>query len=113
MVILNNPDFEVKSWHTFILLWAALFLSVFFNTIVSRWLPKLEGLILVLHILGFFAITIPLVYMAPHSSPGKVFTTFKNLGGFPTQGLSLLVGMIGNCFAFLGSDSAIHVCLKL
>ena len=68
----------------------------------SRLLPKVEGLILILHLLGFFSIFIPLVYMAPHGRAVDVFTAFLNEGGWPTQGLSFFVGLIGNVFAFLG-----------
>lgn len=74
-------------------------------------LPRFEGFILVLHIIGFFAILIPLVTMADHGNANEVFTDFLNLGGFPSQGLSFFVGMVGCIFAFAGGDAAVHVCL--
>lgn len=43
------------------------------NTVISSWLPKFEGLILILHILGFFAILLPLVILGPHAQPSHVF----------------------------------------
>ncbi|TVY16639.1 putative amino-acid permease [Lachnellula arida] len=74
-----------------------------------RALPKIESLILVFHILGFFAILIPLVYMAPHGTTSEVFTTFLNEGSFKTQGLSFMVGLVGPVFSLLGADSAVHM----
>ena len=87
-----------------LLFYAAVFFAVFVNTVVSRALPKIETLILVFHTLGFFAILIPLVYMAPHAKAHEVFTTFNNSGGFATQGLSFMVGIVGPVFAFLGKS---------
>lgn len=40
-------------------------LSVFFNTLGARHLPLFESLILVLHIVGFFAVIITLGVLAP------------------------------------------------
>lgn len=43
-------------------------LSVFFNTLGARHLPLFESLILVLHIVGFFAVIITLGVLAPKVS---------------------------------------------
>lgn len=64
---------------------------------------------MIIHILGFFAILIPLTYMADHGNSKEVFTQFLNLGGFPSQGLSFFVGIAGCIFAFAGGDAAVHV----
>ncbi|KAL8685422.1 MAG: hypothetical protein Q9218_007772 [Villophora microphyllina] len=102
LIVLENPSYQPKLWHGTLLFWASAACAVFVNTVVSRALPALEGFILVFHVLGFFAILIPLVYLSPHSSPHDVFGRFYNGGGWPTQGLSFFVGLIGNVFAFLG-----------
>jgi hypothetical protein len=59
-------------------------------------------MILCLHILGFFAILIPLVYLAPHGTAKDVFATFINGGGWSTNGVSFFVGLITSVFSFLG-----------
>jgi hypothetical protein len=63
----------------------------------------------VVHIVGFFAILIPLVYMAEHNTKEQVFLSFQNGGGFKTQGLSWFVGMTTCAFAFGGADASVHV----
>ena len=83
--------------------------SLSINTLVSTVLAKIETLILILHIAGFLAILVPLVYLAPHSSPQEVFGVFVNAGGWPTQGVSFFVGIVGIVFAFVGTDGAIHI----
>lgn len=74
-----------------------------------RALPKIETFILIVHILGFFAILIPLLYMGPHGDASEVFTVFNNFGGFQTQGLSVMVGCYNYIWTLLGCDGAIHV----
>ena len=69
-------------------------------------LPKIEGFILVVHILGFFAIILPLIFFGRHENASKIFVTFLNLGNFPTQGVSFMVGIVGTAFPFLGKHYA-------
>ena len=102
LVLLNNVDYTPKPWQAVLLFYASIFFALFVNTVVSRALPKIEGLILVFHVLGFFAILVPLVYMAPHDTASDVFTVFLNEGGFGTQGLSFMVGLVGPVFCLLG-----------
>ena len=127
MLVENHASYGFQRWHGTLLTWAAILLAVAFNTVLSPALPKVEGMVLVLHILGFVAILIPLVYLAPHSTPSEVFAVFLNGGGWSSQGLSFFIGLVGNATAFLGrlqtltsfyiranldegTDGAIHVC---
>ncbi|KAH6962131.1 amino acid/polyamine transporter I [Ilyonectria sp. MPI-CAGE-AT-0026] len=109
MATMNNASFEPKLWQGTLLFWVILLFAVFINTLVSSALPKFEGLILILHILGFFAILIPLVTLGPHGDAKEIFTTWVNNGGWSTQGISFMVGMMGNAFAFVGTDAAFHM----
>lgn len=109
VIILTSPTYNPKSWHGTLLDWAVVICGLGINTLVSTVLAKIETLILILHITGFLAILIPLVYLAPHSSPQEVFAVFLNAGGWPTQGLSFFVGLLGLVFAFIGTDGAIHM----
>ena len=66
-------------------------------------MPGLEALILVIHVLGFFAILIPLVHLSPVKTSAKdVFTVFLNDGNFGTKGLAFMVGLVGPVYSFLG-----------
>lgn len=65
-------------------------------------MPKLEGLILILHVSAFFAVLIPLVFMAPHTDPKTVFTVFINGGNWPTTGVSFMVGLLVPANVLLG-----------
>lgn len=89
--------------------WAVLAFAVLINTVASTSLAKFESLILILHIVGFFAILIPLTYLAPHASARDVFKTFLNAGGWDTQAYSFFIGLVGAVYAFVGADSAVHL----
>lgn len=90
-------------------MYAALASAMLVNTVLGAVLPSIEIIILVLHIVSFFAVLIPLIYIGPKSDTYSTFTTFFNLGGWPTQALAFFVGMQGNAAAFVGTDGAIHV----
>lgn len=74
---------------------------MFVNTVGIKVMPYLESFILVLHVLGFFAILIPLVHLAPMSSSRFVFAEFVNESGYP-DGLSWFVGLTASSVLFIG-----------
>ncbi|PYH43085.1 uncharacterized protein BP01DRAFT_375697 [Aspergillus saccharolyticus JOP 1030-1] len=85
LVVLNHAFYVPAAWQTF------------------------EGFVLILHILGFFAIIIPLLYLGSHNEASDVFTEFRNDGGFQSEGLAFMVGMTGAMFSFTGADTAVHM----
>ncbi|CRG91109.1 Choline transport protein [Talaromyces islandicus] len=110
LITLSNADYVPHPWHSTLLYWSVVAFGVVVNTVGgSSLLAKFEGLILVLHVIGFFAVLIPLVYMADHGSAKDVFATWANEGGWETQGVSFFVGLIGIVFAFAGGDAAVHM----
>ena len=102
LLVLNYPNYVYERYHGTLLLYAIMLIALIFNTILARQLPNIESAILVLHIIGFFAILIPLTVLAPHGSAHDVFAVFSNSGAFQTQGLSFFVGIITSVFAFVG-----------
>ena len=77
--------------------------TIILNTFVGKFLPKFEGFILIIHILGFFAVLIPLAVLGSHQNASEVFKTFLNTSAWPTQGLSFLIGLIGSVYTFTGA----------
>ena len=127
LIILANPDFESTLWQGVLLVWAMVAFagnfkfissvkpsrtnlhSVLFNTMLGNLLPHVESLGMILHVVGFFAIIVPMIYLADYSNANAIFTTFSNEGGWPTQGLAFMTILSGAVFDFLGSDSVIHM----
>lgn len=109
VAVLAHKNYSPEKWQGTLICWCVLLVALGINVAGGKLLPRLESLILVVHILGFFGIMIPLVYMSEHNTAKEVFTEFNNGGGFPTDGLSWFVGATGCVFAFAGGDAAVHV----
>jgi choline transport protein len=106
---LNHPDYVPQRWQATLMLYAVLILVLLVNTILVKLLPGLEGLVLILHVVGFFAIIIPVVHLAPISSNAFVWTEFTNFSGYSSSGLSWLIGQAGSAILFIGYDGACHM----
>lgn len=111
LILLTHPDYAtvMQNWHGTLLFWGVVLLGFTINSAIGSLLARFEGLVLVLHLLGFFAIMLPLALLSEHGDSAAVFNNFYNLGDWQTQGLSFCIGLLGNVFAFLGADGAIHV----
>ena len=68
-----------------------------------------EGIVLIVHVCGFFGVLVPLWVLAPRNPSDAVFSQFTNYGGWPTTGLAVMVGMLTSVYGLLGADSAVHM----
>jgi choline transport protein len=109
LLVLNYVDYVFQSWHGTLLVVAITAFCIIFNTVLAKRLPIVEGMVLIIHLLGFFAVLIPLWILAPRASPSDVFTQFLNLGGWSTTGLSFMVGLLSPIYTLIGADSAVHM----
>jgi choline transport protein len=109
LVILNYTDSYVpKPWHGTLLAIAVLAFAAVFNTFLAQRLHVVEGVVLVLHICGFFGIMIPLWVMSPLAPSTEVWTTFYD-PGWGNQGLSSLVGIVASVAPLLGADAVSRI----
>ena len=104
ILVLNYPDYNLQRWQGTLLMFAALIICVGVNSAGGKLLPKLEGLILILHVMGFFAILIPVVHLGPHMDAKFVFGTFINSSGWSSAGLTWLIGLLGTNLPFIGKS---------
>lgn len=111
LILLTHPGYgtAMQNWHGTLLFWGVVLLGFSINSAIGPLLARFEGLVLVLHLIGFFAIMLPLALLSEHGDSAAVFNNFYNHGDWQTQGLSFCIGILGNVFAFLGADGAIHV----
>lgn len=109
IILLSRPEYVPEVWHTLLIIWAVTLFAVLLNSTTSSALAKAESFILILHLAGFFGVLVPLVYFAPHGTASNVFTTFLNEGGWPSQGLSFLVGFPAIAGSLLGADCSVHM----
>ena len=105
LLVLNDSGYKFARWHGTLLFYAIISVSLFINTCLARLLPKIEAMVLVIHVAGFVCILVPLIYLAPHGSAKDVFTNFNNGGGWDTEALSFFVGVPTTMFAFIGMSN--------
>ncbi|KAF2728388.1 amino acid transporter [Polyplosphaeria fusca] len=113
LIALNKPDYAFEAWHGTLLVFAVSAFNVIFNTFLAKKLPLIEGIVLVVHIFGFFAILVVLWVMGPKGDAHAVFTTFNDYGGWNNLGLSTLSGLVAVVLPLLGADAAVHMSEEL
>ena len=109
LIVLNDPTYVFERWHGTMLVIAITVFAIIFNTFLAKKLPMVEGMILIIYIIGFFAIIIPLWVLAPLANAHDVFTTFTNAGGWSSTGTAFMVGLSGTLTALSGFDCSVHM----
>lgn len=106
LLVLNHPSYNYHRWHGTLLFYLIIVIALFVNTYLARQLPKIETMVLIIHVMGFFGILVPLVYLAPQGNAGDVFATLSDSGGWSSDGLSFFIGLSTSMFAFIGNAPA-------
>jgi hypothetical protein len=101
LVVLCNPSYSLIGWQGTLIYWAIVLLALSINTVFSKLLPSIEVTILFVHILGFFAIIIPLARLAPHTDSSEIWGSFLD-SGWNSTGLALFIGLKGVAAPFVG-----------
>ncbi|CAD6577573.1 MAG: hypothetical protein ASARMPRED_008325 [Alectoria sarmentosa] len=109
LLVLNYPSYGYQRWQGTLLFYAILVVALFVNTYLAHQLPQIESMVLIIHGLGFFAILVPLVYLAPQSTAKDVFATLSDSGDWSSNGISFFIGLSTSMFAFIGIDAAAHL----
>jgi amino acid transporter len=108
-MVLNDASYVFERWHGTMLVIAVVVFSLIFNTFLAKKLPMVESIMLVIYIIGFFAIIIPLWVLAPRANAHDVFTQFTNAGGWSSTGTAFMVGLSGVLVSICGFDCAAHM----
>lgn len=105
LLLLNYEDsYTYEGYHGTLLVIAITVFCIIFNVFLAKRLPFVEGVLLVIYIVGFFVIIIPLWVLAPRTDSETVFTKFNNEGGWNSYGTAFLVGISGLVPSMAGFD---------
>ncbi|GAB7334490.1 hypothetical protein MBLNU13_g06481t1 [Cladosporium sp. NU13] len=108
----SSSDYTLP-WQATLTVFLFILLTVGFNVYFAQHLPLAEGIVLFLHVFGFFAFLLTLWIMADHAPAKEVFITFHNGGGWSSTGLSCLVGLSSPIWCFIGPDAGAHMSEEL
>ncbi|KAK5134388.1 hypothetical protein LTR08_006568 [Meristemomyces frigidus] len=109
LVALNVQDYVWHNYHGTLLTIAVILFSIVFNTSLATRLPLIEGIVLILHLVGFFAVIIPLWVMAPRRTAHEAILVFSNNGGWSSNGLSAMIGLTSSVSVMIGYDCSVHM----
>ena len=108
---MNNSAYVAHPWHGTLLVIAIVTFAIVFNVSLSKQMPIIQCIILVLHVAGLFAIIIPLLVMTlSHNDGQAAVVRFYNGGNWPTKGLATMIGLLTPLGSMLGFDCAVHIC---
>jgi amino acid transporter len=105
----NDVNYEPQRWQGTLFVSAMLLVLYVINIWGHAFWPRIQNGLMILHLLAFFAVVTTLWVLAPHNTAKAVFTEFSNNGGWPSTGLSLMVGQISAIYSVLGSDATAHM----
>lgn len=105
LLALNYDSYVFERWHGTMFVIVIIIFAFVFNTLLASRLNLVEGVILVVHIFGFFCMLVPLWVLAPRTPSSVVWTQFHD-GGWNNTGLSTLIGLITSVLPLLGADAS-------
>ncbi|KAF7513739.1 hypothetical protein GJ744_007790 [Endocarpon pusillum] len=109
LISLCDPTYHALAWQGTMIVIGVILLTIIFNIFLVKKLPYIEGMLVILHVMGLFAIMIPLWVLAPRNNAKAVFTEFTNNGGWSTKGISFMVGLNPIVVTLNGFDSIVHM----
>ncbi|GAB1206825.1 hypothetical protein APSETT445_005527 [Aspergillus pseudonomiae] len=109
LISVKDPSYEPENWQGTLFVFAMILVIYFFNVYAASWMPRIQNLLLALHILCFVVVITVLWAMAPRQPASVVFLEFSNTGGWSSMGLALMVGQISAIYAGLSTDATAHM----
>lgn len=108
IILENKPDYAFPAWHGSLLVMVNILITVTVNIYLGRFIPRVQTLFFVLHILAFLAVAIPICVAAPKANAREVFLHFENTGGWSSMPLAIFVGQLSAIYMMAGTDSVSH-----
>nr|OQO19071.1 hypothetical protein B0A51_14967 [Rachicladosporium sp. CCFEE 5018] len=108
-----DADYVIQGWHGALLTIAFVTFAILFNMFAINKLPLIEGLVVIIHLFGFFAFVVVLWVTGPRTPGSVTFTTFADEYGWGSPGLAMLVSIVGPAAALIGADAAVHLAEEL
>lgn len=119
LIVVTQPNYVPEAYHGYLFTVMVASFALFVNTVLARYLPRLEGVVFVLFIIAFMATLVVLWVLAPRLSAGgkrdahgddsslivraaEVFGTITKGEGWSSLGLSLLVSQSAIMFLIVG-----------
>ena len=73
-----DAEYVAQSWQSALLTIAFVIFAILFNMFAINKMPLIEGLVVIIHLFGFFAFVVVLWVTGPRTPGSETFTTFAD-----------------------------------
>ncbi|KAK5695095.1 hypothetical protein LTR17_024620 [Elasticomyces elasticus] len=108
-----QADFVGQGCQGALLTIAFVVFAILFNMFTINKTPLIKGLVVIIHLFGFFAFVLIFWVLGPREPASRVFTEFRDQNGWGSYGLATLVVVVGPSAALIGADAALHLAEEL
>ena len=108
LFVLNLPNYVYERYQGTLLFLGFLLIAVFFNTVLVRRLPMVEGIFVFLHVFGV-VLFIPILILSPRRTGAGPITEFFNPNGWISNGVATFVGATSPVASLIGFDCSVHM----
>ncbi|KAK0927720.1 hypothetical protein LTR29_017549 [Friedmanniomyces endolithicus] len=113
-----QADFVWQGWQGALLTIAFVVFAILFNMFAINKMPLIEGLVVTIHLFGFFAFVVIFWVLCPREPASRVFTEFQGMEAHRPERLgklrvATLVAVVGPSAALIGADAAVHLAEEL
>jgi choline transport protein len=110
LVIFNYDDYVPKRWHTTLVMWAIILMTLVFNLWFRKFINAMELIGGICHFLFFLVAIITLAALAERNTPQFVFQNFtRGLSGWDNDGVTWGLGLLTISYAVNGFDGVLHM----
>lgn len=100
----NYPQYEAKSWHLTLIIFAMLIVQALMNMYAFSLIPWIELMAGVLHVCLFIVFLVVFVSLAPRHSAEFVFLRTQSNSGWNSDFASWNIGLLTPVWGFVGKS---------
>ncbi|KAF2227821.1 putative GABA permease [Elsinoe ampelina] len=104
-----RPDHELIPWRSTLLVLPGLILVTLFNLGGHKYLPVLQNVTMIIHIVGCVLCIVTVWVTAPHIYPADVVFSWNNTSGYNNMFIVMMIGQNACQSALASTDSAAHM----
>jgi amino acid transporter len=110
LIALTHPEYSWARWHGSLLTIAIVFFASAVNIFAANLVPNIEGIVVVVRIIGILADLIVLWVLAPKNNSYDAFLQFRNDSGWHSIAMAVMSALQYQVVSLLGFDSLTHMC---
>lgn len=104
-----SSSYKPAPMHSTLLCISVATFAIIWNTLLAKYLPYGEGLMIIPYMMGFVAFLSVLIVMGPKSDATEIFLEFKDPSGWGNTAVATMVGMIAPILTMGSGDATTHL----